>query len=77
MTGVMRRRHELAEIFDSVLSVFRAYRGADENRYPAPAFSPLSTVATPALAACEGTRTLLRRRRRRMAVESAEASEVR
>lgn len=39
----MRRRPERAEIFDSVLSVFSVYRGAGENRYPAPASGPLST----------------------------------
>ncbi|WP_437898208.1 hypothetical protein [Sorangium sp. So ce124] len=73
----MRRRPELAAIFDSALSIVRAYRSAGENRYPAPASGPLFTVAMPALAACEGTRTVQRRRRPRMAVESAEASEVR
>jgi hypothetical protein len=73
----VRRRPELAEIFDSVISVLRADRGADENRYPAPASGPLPTVAMPAQSACEDTRTFQPRRRPRMAVESAEASEVR
>ncbi|WP_437531998.1 radical SAM protein [Sorangium sp. So ce726] len=77
MTDVMPRRLELAELVNSALSIFGVYRGADENRYPAPAPEALPVVAPPAQAACGDTRTIQLRRRPRIAAESAEAPDVR
>jgi anaerobic magnesium-protoporphyrin IX monomethyl ester cyclase len=77
MTDVMPRRLELAELRDSVLSIFGVYRGVDGNQYPAPAPEALPIVTLPAEALKEVTKPLQIRRRARAAAEIEEVLDVR
>lgn len=47
MTDVMPRRLEIKEMLESILSVFGVYRGAEENRWPAPRPESLPIVDAP------------------------------